>query len=88
MFVSTGVLPASYYCVYQQFVVYSVISGIFYLQATSEIKPHLFPFLQPGAEGKLTNLYAEVSKIMNGIHNGDTEVEELVTIAQNWWVWL
>ena len=62
------------------------LSGLLFIQTTAELKPHLFPFLQPGAEVKLTVLYNEVSKTMNGIHSGEVEVGQLVTIAENWWV--
>ena len=57
------------------------------MQSSSEIKPHLFPFLQPGSEEELTLLYKDVSQTMLAIDNGNKKMEDLLEIAQKWWVW-
>lgn len=58
------------------------------LQSPPELKPHLFPYLQSGAEGELNSLYRRVVTTMLAIHEGSQEPGDLIHIAQLWWVWL
>lgn len=54
----------------------------------SELKPHLFSFLYPGAEVELSSLYKCVVSSMSAIHSGARKPCDLIQIAQLWWVLL
>ena len=55
------------------------------LQGHLEPKPHLLPFMLPGAEGtELGALYLRVRKVMVGMHEGMEKMESLLQIAEEW----
>ena len=57
------------------------------LQTPSDLEPHLFPFLRPGAEGVDSTLYQRVVAAMMAVHEGAQEPTELLHLAHSWWVW-
>ena len=55
------------------------------LQGPWESKPHLLPFMLPGAERtELGAMYLRVSRVMMCVHQGREEVKSLIHIANEW----